>query len=134
MYNPATIIIGGNMTTGSSVNYDGLIGENVWSSKDGVYSGMSLNSLIKLNGDSFKFYGRNSAQPYLILPDNSGILNFKKNTVILGCLNPSGSNELEKATVEADKILNDNLGMYVFMMIFYPQLNDTKLQPDLSRK
>jgi hypothetical protein len=134
MYDPVTIIIGGNMNTGSSANYDGLIGENVWSSKDGVYSGMSLNSLIKLNGDTFKFYGKNSASPYLILPDNHGSLNFKKNAVILGCLNPNGSNELGKPTVDAEKILNDNLGIYVFMMIFYPQSNDNKAQPDLSKK
>src|SRR6185436_16129684 len=71
MTSPMTIIIGGNMNTGSSANYDGLIGENVWSSKDGIYSGMSLNSLIKLNGNTFKFYGKNSTSPYMILPDNN---------------------------------------------------------------
>ena len=134
MTQPTTIIIGGNMNTGSSANYDGLIGENVWSSKDGIYSGMSLNSLIKLNGNTFKFYGKNSTSPYLILPENNGLLDFKINAVVLGCLNPSGSDELEKTTVEADKILHDNLGLYVFMMIFYPQAGEEKRQADLSRK
>lgn len=125
---PATIIIGGNMKTGSSADYDGLIYENLWSSKDGVYSGMSLNSLMRLNGNTFKFYGKNSTSPYLVLPDNTGSLDFKKNAVVLGCLNPNGSHELEKTTVDAEKILDDNLGIYVFMMIFYPQSEENKKQ------
>lgn len=129
----STIIVGGNMSTGSSANYDGLINENVWHSKNGVYSGMSLNSLIKLNGNTFKFYGKNSTSPYMIMPEKNGSLDFSKNAVILGCLNPSGSNELEKTTVEADKILHDNLGLYVFMMIFYPQSAGNKRQFDLSK-
>jgi len=133
MCKPVTITVGGNMNTGSSANYDGLIGENVWTSKDGVYSGMSLNSLIKLNGSTFKFYGKNSTSPFMILPDNSGSLDFRKNAVVLGCLNPGGSHELENTTVDADKILNDNLGLYVFMMIFYPQSPENKRQLDLSK-
>src|SRR5215203_63401 len=52
---PAYLIIGGNMNAGSISNYDGVISENVWNSKDGIYSGMSLNSLMRLNGSSFKF-------------------------------------------------------------------------------
>lgn len=67
------------------------------------------------------------------MPENNGSLDFSKNAVVLGCLNPNGSNELEKATVEADKIVHENLGLYVFMMIFYPQLPGNKRQIDLSK-
>ena len=133
MCKPATIIVGGNTRTGSSANYDGLIDENVWRSKNGVYSGMSLNSLIRLNGNTFKFYGKNSTSPFMIMPENSGTLDFSKNAVILGCLNPGGSNELEKTTVDADKIMHENLGLYVFMMVFYPQSPGSKRQFDLSK-
>jgi len=63
MCKPSTIIIGGNMNTGSLKNYDGLIGENVWMSKDGIYSGMSLYSLVRLNKATFNFYGKNSSSP-----------------------------------------------------------------------
>lgn len=128
-----TVIVGGNTNTGSSAHYNGLIDENVWHSKNGVYSGMSLNSLIRLNGNTFKFHGKNSISPYMIIPENNGSLDFNKNAVVLGCLNPNGSNELEKATVEADKIVHENLGLYVFMMIFYPQPTGNKRQIDLSK-
>lgn len=117
---PAYLIIGGNMNASTISNYDGIIGENVWNSKDGIYSGMSLNSLIKLNGNSFKFYGKNSDSPYMIVPERTGAINFKTNRVVLGCLNPTGSRLLNNATVGADEILSDNLGLYVYMMMILP--------------
>ena len=117
---PSSLIIGGNMNTGSSANYDGVIDENVWHSKEGVYSGMSLHTLMKLNGTSFKFYGKNTAAPYMIVPENTGILNFKKNRIVLGCLNPTSSQILNNSTVSADEILSDNLGIYVFMIMLLP--------------
>jgi hypothetical protein len=117
---PAYLIIGGNMNASTISNYDGVIGENVWNSKEGVYSGMSLNSLIRLNGNSFKFYGKNSESPYMIVPENTGSLNFKMNRVVLGCLNPSGSRLLSNPLINADEILTDNLGIYVYMMLIVP--------------
>ena len=117
---PAYLIVGGNMNTKSTANYDGLIGENVWTSKEGVYPGMSIHSLVRLNGESFKFYGKNSNLPYTVLPDNAGTVNFKKNKVMLGCLNPSGSRLLNNTTVNAEEILSDNLGMYVLMIMVFP--------------
>ncbi len=117
---PSYIVVGGNMNTGSISSYDGVIDENVWNSKEGIYSGMSLNSLLRLNGNSFKFYGKNSKSPYMIVPENTGVLNFKSNRVVLGCLNPTGSRLLNNATINADEILSDNLGIYVHMMMILP--------------
>jgi len=117
---PAYLIIGGNMNAGSISSYDGVIGENVWNSKEGIYSGMTLNSLMKLNGNSFKFYGKNSESPYMIVPEKTGAINFKTNRVVLGCLNPSGSRLLNNATIGADEILSDNLGLYVYLMMILP--------------
>ena len=89
---PVYLIIGGNMNAGTITNYDGIISENVWNSKDGIYSGMSLNSLMKLNGNSFKFYGKNSDSPYMMRSrKKQAAINFKTNRVVLGCLNPTGS-------------------------------------------
>lgn len=120
---PAYLIIGGNMNTNTISNYDGVIGENVWNSKAGIYSGMSLNSLMALNGNSFKFYGKNSPSPYMIVPENTGSINFKTNRVVLGCLNPS-SRLLNNSTVSADEIVSDNLGIYVYMMMLLPSANN----------
>jgi len=123
---PAYLIVGGNTNTASSVNYDGVIDENVWHSKEGVYSGMSLHSLIKLNGTSFKFYGKNTEAPYMIVPEKTGAVDFKKNRIVLGCLNPTSSQLLNNSTVRADQILSDNLGIYVFMMMLLPSSANNK--------
>ena len=117
---PAYLIVGGNTNTASSANYDGVIDENVWRSKEGIYSGMSLHSLMRLNGTGFKFYGKNTEAPYMILPENTGNLDFKKNRIVLGCLNPTSSQLLNNSMVSADEILSDNLGIYVFMMMLLP--------------
>lgn len=117
---PSFVIVGGGTKVGGLASYDGVIGENVWASKDGIYPGMSVNSLVHLNRDSFKFYGRNTSSAYTILPDNAGALNFKTNKVMLGCLNPTGSKLLNNATVNVDDVLSDNLGMYVLMIMVFP--------------
>jgi len=117
---PAYLIVGGNTNNASSANYDGVIDENVWRSKEGIYSGMSLHSLMRLNGTGFKFYGKNTEAPYMILPENTGTLDFKKNRIVLGCLNPTSSQLLNNSRVSADEILSDNLGIYVFMMMLLP--------------
>jgi hypothetical protein len=118
---PSYVIVGGGMRIGSAESYDGVIGENVWTLKDGIYPGMTINHLVKLNGESFRFHGSNSAYPYMVTPDNTGALSFKQNRVMLGCLNPTGSKLLNNATVNADEILSDNLGMYVLMIMVFPQ-------------
>lgn len=123
---PSCVIVGGNTNNISSANYDGVILENKWSLKEGVHSGMSLKSLIKLNGNNFKFYGRNSSLPYMIVPENTGNLNFKNNMIILGCLNPTSSRLLSNAIINADEVLSDAPGLFVFMIMLLPQTNDTK--------
>ena len=121
---PSFVIVGGGTKVGGQADYDGVIGENVWASKDGIYPGMSVNSLVHLNGNGFRFYGKNSTSPYTILPENAGTLNFKTNKVLLGCLNPTGSKLLSNTTVNADDILSDNLGMYVLMIMVFPSFKN----------
>jgi hypothetical protein len=115
---PIYLVIGGNLNTASNANYDKVVEENVWRSKDGIYSGMSLNDLIKLNNSDLNFYGKDSKFPFMVVPDNRGVLNFKKNRVVLGCLNPNGSGLLNNEQVSGNEALFDNRAMYVFMIMF----------------
>jgi hypothetical protein len=116
----SSVIIGGNIPTANSISYKEVIAENNWMSKDGVYLGMSLNSLSKLNGNDFKFYGKNSEFPFMVVPENSGAINFKRNVVVLGCLSPNGTRLLDKAIVHVNEALSDDPGMYVFMIMVLP--------------
>jgi len=116
----SSVIIGGNIPTANSINYKEVIAENNWMSKDGVYLGMSLNNLSKLNGNDFKFYGKHSEFPFMVVPENTGAVNFKKNVVVLGCLSPSGTRLLDNAIVHVNEALSDDPGMYVFMIMILP--------------
>jgi hypothetical protein len=118
------VLLGGNMTTGGSIDYKEVIDENKWMSKEGVYSGMSLSNLARLNGSDFKFYGKNSEFPLMVVPENTGSVNFKKNMVVLGCLSLNGSPLLNKSMISADEALSDNPGLYVFMIMLLPPGTD----------
>ncbi|MES1214222.1 MAG: hypothetical protein ABUT20_01800 [Bacteroidota bacterium] len=120
----SNIVIGGNVTTESSVNYNKVISENRWISKEGVYSGMSLPSLTKLNGNDFKFYGKNSEFPYMVVPENTGKINFKKNVIVLSCLSVNNSPFLNKNILTATDALNDNTSMFVYMYMLTPPGNN----------
>ena len=117
---PSCVIVGGNTNNANATNYDGVILENLWNLKEGVHSGMSLRSLINMNGNDFKFYGKNTSLPYMVLPENTGTLNFKKNMIILGCLNPNSSTLLKDHTVNASEVSSDDLGLFVFMIMLVP--------------
>jgi hypothetical protein len=123
----SSVIIGGNIPTANSISYKEVIAENNWMSKDGVYLGMGLNNLAKLNGNDFKFYGKNSEFPFMVLPENTGAVNFKKNVVVLGCLSPNSTRLLDRTIVHVNEALSDDPGMYVFMiMIMPPAINSIK--------
>jgi hypothetical protein len=52
----AFLVIGGNSKPNSSSNFNRPIEQNVWRSRQGVYSGMSLAELQNLNGKEVRFY------------------------------------------------------------------------------
>jgi len=128
--NPEYLLVGGNLSNSRSETFDGVIEENIWSSKEGVYSGMNLTNLVKLNGNNFQFYGKNSKFPLMVVPENTGLLDFKKNRIVLGCLN-SSSSLLNNATINTDDILNETSGIYVLMIMFIPAESSYK---DSARK
>jgi len=109
------ILIGGNLPTESSISYSHVIAENSWVSKEGVYSGMSLRNLERLNENDFRFYGKNSEFPLMVVPENTGKVNFKKNVVILSSLGNSGSHILDNNIVKVNDVLQEGLGLFVLM-------------------
>lgn len=118
------IVLGGNIATPSSANYNEVVAENAWASKTGIYSGMSLRNLARLNGSDFRFYGRNSSSPFLIIPDNRGKIDFKKNGVVLSCSNPNGSPLLNNAIVSAGEAIDESPGLFVFLIMIFPRFRD----------
>lgn len=81
------IYIGGQLMTESSLKYEKNVAENIWQFKSGIYAGMSLYSLRQLNDAAFDFYGGRSPNTGLVVCDSTGKLDFKKENIVLGCMN-----------------------------------------------
>lgn len=114
------ILIGGNLPTKSSISYNNVVAENSWTSKEGVYSGMSLRNLARLNESDFRFYGKNSEFPLMVVPENTGKINFKKNVVVLSSLSNSSSRILDNNIVKVNDALQEGPGLFVLMYMLSP--------------
>ena len=111
------ILISGMLPSLSAVQYTKNVGQNKWILKNGIYSGMSLKELLRLNGKDFDFYGRNSEFSFMVAPAITGSIDFKKTALTLGCFDCNGSGLLEKLKVSAADAVAHNLSLYIFYIM-----------------
>lgn len=114
------LLFGGQQNLESSLESGKYIEENNWALKSGVRPGMSLLELRMLNGNDFSFYGGNSARSGSILHDNKGKLNFKKEEIILGCLNCGDDKFSTARVVNADDSIEEGRILFVLSVILNP--------------
>jgi len=115
--NLSYILISSILPTRSAVQYNGIVGQNKWQLKNGIYAGMSLKEMLQLNGKDFEFYGRNSEFSFMVVPSGTGSIDFKKTGMILGCIGCNVSGLLEKSKVNASDAVADNLAMYIYYIM-----------------
>lgn len=121
------IYIGGQLRTGSAVDYAQNIAENLWQLKSGVHPGMSLYTLRLLNDAAFNFYGGNNAKAGLVLTDSTGKLNFKRENVILGCMNCNDNSFSRKTIINSDEALEAERILFVHTIIIETDTNKKQL-------
>lgn len=115
------IMIGGHLRAQSSLTYHKQIEQNAWRSSQGVYCGMSLKELVKLNEGQVSFYGWESEQPGFVKNQNTGKIDFKRLSVVLNCLDCNedkyytGNNVIRSADV-----LSEGRRVYVSTFIILP--------------
>jgi hypothetical protein len=115
------IIIGGVVTTTSAAQYNGSIGQNAWVLKNGIYSGMRLKDLIKANGNDFKFYGRESEFSFMVEPQNTRYIDFKRIGVMLDCFDCTASILMNNEKVSAQEAADLDLAIYVSCIMIRPK-------------
>ena len=81
---------------------------------------MSLFELRRLNENDFKFYGGNAANSGSVLQDNTGKLNFKRENIILGCINCNDKNFSAAAVINADDAIADEKILFVLTIALNP--------------
>jgi len=120
------ILIGGNMSTRSSLDFNNQIRENTWTLSSGVRFNMRLAELIKLNGQDFSFFGRNSDNFLTVSPSNNGEIDFSSVGIVLDCLNCESSSLLNKQTILASEALDQHISLYVGIIMLMPPVDQVK--------
>ena len=119
------IYIGGQLMAEINLKYENNIPENIWRLKSGVCQGMSLYQLRKLNDAAFNFNGGNSSNTGMVATDSTGKLDFKRESIILGCMNCSDPAFYKKAVINSDDAIEEERILFVHTIILDP----SKIKP-----
>jgi hypothetical protein len=114
------MLFGGQHKLKSQQDYDKFIAENSWLLKSGVHAGMPLFKLRTLNEKNIAFSGGDAANPGLVFPESSGVVDFKNADIILGCMNCSDDKFLNTKIMYADQALDDGRVLFVLTIALYP--------------
>ena len=114
------ILVSNVMPTLSAGKNDGVFSNNEWRLQNGIYAGMSIKELIKINEKDFEIYGNPSELAFMVKPGESGNVDFNKTAVILSCKRCNTDRIFDKLTIRARDIAKENLPMFVFDIIIYP--------------
>lgn len=113
------ILVSNVIPTVSSKKFNEVLGLNEWELENGIFSGMSIKELLKLNQKDFEIYGSQSEKAFMIKQENNGKIDFKKTAVMLSCNNCNDDRLFNKSAVRALDIAEENLPMYVYHIIIY---------------
>jgi hypothetical protein len=113
------VLVSGILQTENGLPFTDNIGRNIWTFKSGIYSGMSIRDLLRINGNDFKFYGVDSEFSMMVEPVNTGNIDFTKTGVMLTSLDGRAP-ILKKAKVSAEDIVESRIALHVFYIMLTP--------------
>jgi hypothetical protein len=116
----SNLLFGGQQKLKSQIDYDRYVAENNWELKSGVHAGMSIYELRKINENNFNFYGGNAINSGLILGEINGKIDFKRESIILGCMNCKDDTYRSTAVMTADDAIADGRILFVLSVVLYP--------------
>jgi hypothetical protein len=119
----SSLLFGGQLNLKSSLESGKYVAENNWVLKSGVHPGMSLLQLRILNGKDFSFYGGNSVTAGTVIPEDGGKLDFKKEEIVLGCLNCNDDKFNNARVITADESIDEGRVFFILSIALNPSLN-----------
>jgi hypothetical protein len=118
--NISYILISGTLSTPNALQYSGSFSQNKWILKNGIYPGMRIGDLLKINENDFTFYGNQSEFSLMVEPKVTGNVNFKRIGIGLNCFNCERSVLMDKTKVSALDAVNNNLALHVSCIMISP--------------
>ncbi len=114
------LLFGGQQRLKSSMQSGNFVAESNWVFKSGIRAGMTLYELRKLNENNFRFYGGRSAKTGIVLDSNTGKIDFKKQEVVLGCVNCTDGKFATSEIMDADEALADGKILFALSVALNP--------------
>ena len=119
--NISYILVPHTLTTAGAEEKDNAITENnEWKFKNGIYPGMDIKELLRLNEIDFDIYGNKSDLAFMVKPAENGRIDFKKTAVTLSCNGCRDIKMFNQQAVSALDVAKKDLPMYVNDVIIYP--------------
>lgn len=115
-----SILFGGHQPLESIRETDRVIAENSWMMKSGLHAGMQLAQLLLMNKYDFIFNGGNSANEGVVTPEKTGEIDFKKEEVLLGCINCNDDSYQSARLLSAHDAVKDGRIMFVLSVTLNP--------------
>jgi hypothetical protein len=113
------ILVSNVLPTVGCKNNDPLSQHNEWQLKNGIYPGMELKDLLKINEVDFDIYGNKSELAFLAKPNEFGKVDFRKTAVMLSCHECYDNKIFNQKEVSALQVAKANLPMRVFDVVLY---------------
>lgn len=114
------LMIGGGLRADYPSGFDQTIALNAWRCRSGLYTGMRLAELLRINESDFDFFGTASEFALMVVPEKKGNIDFKSTGVVLGCFNCSGSPLVKKEKISAEAAIAAGLQLYVVSIVLLP--------------
>lgn len=114
------ILVSNVLPTEGAKNNNPLSHHNEWQLKNGIYPGMALKDLLKINEMDFDIYGNKSDLAFLAKPNQFGKVDFKQTAVMLSCHECFDNKIFNQVLVSALDVAKANLPMRVFDIVVYP--------------
>ncbi len=118
--NLSYILVTNILPTAGAKNNNPLSGNNEWQFQNGIHPGMPIKDLLKINGMDFGIYGNESDLAFMVKPEESGKIDFKKTAVMLSCSSCFDDKIFNQKEVSALDVAKANLPMHVYDVIIYP--------------
>lgn len=121
------VLISNVIHTESAKKFDGIIGINEWELTNGIYPGMGIKELLKINEADFEIYGKQSEMALMVKEGSNGKIDFKKMFITLSCSNCNDKKIFNSSFVNAVDLAGENLPVYVYNVIIFPENKKRKL-------
>lgn len=121
--NLSYILVSNVLPTEGAKKNNPLSQNNEWQLKNGIYPGMALIDLLKINQMDFDIYGNKSELAFIVKPNEQGKIDFKKTAVMLSCHDCFDNKIFDQKIVSALDVAKANLPMRVFDVVIYTSRN-----------